>query len=282
MKENELIYLEDGRRVAIDRSVGVVMLCYAKLNNEIYILINERGTKTSEFKLKWNLPSGYLNWDETGEEAAIRETVEETGILIPLELVKEIEHSTLPSENRQNVIFRYAAEVPSDYMDKCLTSQDENEVKNIMWINLNELDTVEWAFNQKETIARMLDKIMESDPQESLKNGRLTLSYYQSSILKEMLFSNKEDAYEFDCALTNYLNNPKAINEFKMAGNYPSLNAMQRAIETNEFQNQLGRESERLILACENMACGNNGINEDDCYRIPLMYIFNKIYKNDN
>lgn len=108
------------------------------------------------------------------------------------------------------------------------------------------------------------------------------LEYTQSSILKEMLFSNKEDAYEFDCALIHYLNNPKAINEFKMAGNYPSINAMQRAIETNEFQNQLGRESERLILACENMVCGNNGINEDDCYRIPLMYIFNKIYKNDN
>lgn len=45
-------------------------------------------------------------------------------------------------------------------MNKCLTSQDSNEVKNIMWINLNELDTIEWAFNQKETIVRMLDKIM--------------------------------------------------------------------------------------------------------------------------
>lgn len=163
MKENELIYLQDGRRVAIDRSVGVVMLCYCKINDEIYILINKRGTKTSEFKLKWNLPSGYLNWDESGEEAAIRETVEETGISIPLELVKEIEHSTSPSENRQNVIFRYVAEVPSDYMNKCLTSQDSNEVKSIMWINLKELDTIEWAFNQKETIIRILNKIYKND-----------------------------------------------------------------------------------------------------------------------
>lgn len=158
-RENELITLADGRRIAIDRSVGVVMLCYTKLNNETYILINERGTKTSEFKLVWNLPSGYLNWDENGEEAAIRETFEETGILIPVELVKEIEHSTSPSENRQNVIFRYAAEVPSDYMNKSLISQDENEVNDIMWINLNELDTVEWAFNQRETIERMLSKL---------------------------------------------------------------------------------------------------------------------------
>lgn len=115
-----------------------------------------------------------------------------------------------------------------------------------------------------------------------MKHKTLTITYYYSNIIKEMLFSNEEDADEFDNALEDYLNNPKAIKEFKMAGNYPSINAMQRAIETNEFQNQLGRESERLMLACENMVCGNNGINEDDCYRIPLMYIFNKIYKNDN
>lgn len=159
MRENELIYLQDGRRVAIDRSVGVVMLCYTKKNGNIYILVNQRGTKTSEFKLKWNLPSGYLNWDEDGKEAAVRETVEETGIDIPLDLVKEVEHSTDPKENRQNVIFRYAVEVPSDYMEKTLSSQDPNEVKRIKWISLNDLDSVEWAFNQKETINRMIKKI---------------------------------------------------------------------------------------------------------------------------
>lgn len=158
MKESELIVLQDGRKVAIDRSVGVVMLCYTIKDNNIYILVNQRGTKTSEFKLKWNLPSGYLNWDECGEEAAVRETFEETGIKIPIELVKEIEHSTNPKENRQNVIFRYIAKVPSNYMEKTLLSQDSNEVKNIMWISLNDLDSIEWAFNQKETINRIFNK----------------------------------------------------------------------------------------------------------------------------
>lgn len=274
MKENELIYLEDGRRVAIDRSVGVVMLCYTKLNDDIYILVNKRGAKTSEFALKWNLPSGYLNWNESGEEAAIRETIEETGISIPLELVKEIEHSTKPSENRQNVIFRYVAEVPSDYMNKELKSQDSNEVNSIMWINIKDINTVEWAFNQKETILRLLSKLM--------KHKTLTITYYHSNILEEMLFSSQEDADEFDNALKDYLNNPKAIYEFQVSGKYPSIQAMERAIEANEFQETLGTESERLILACENMASGFNGVSEDDCYRIPLMYIFNKIYKHDN
>lgn len=115
-----------------------------------------------------------------------------------------------------------------------------------------------------------------------MKHKTLTITYYHSNLIEEMLFDSKEDADEFDNALKDYLNNPKTINEFKMAGNYPSINAMKRAIETNEFQNELGIESERLILACENMVSGFNGANENDCYRIPLMYVFNKIYKNDN
>lgn len=160
-RENELITLPDGRRVAIDRSVGVVMLCYTIVDENIFILVNKRGTKTSEFKSKWNLPSGYLNWDESGEEAARRETLEETGIYIPTYLIQEVEHSTLPIENRQNVIFRYAAKVPNDYMEKKLKAHDSEEVDNIKWINFNELNTVEWAFNQKETIERMLSKLIK-------------------------------------------------------------------------------------------------------------------------
>ena len=103
-----------------------------------------------------------MNWDEDGKEAAVRETVEETGINIPLDLVKEVEHSTDPKENRQNVIFKYAVEVPSDYMEKTLSSQDSNEVNRIMWISLNDLDSVEWAFNQKETINRIIKKIEDN------------------------------------------------------------------------------------------------------------------------
>ena len=161
-RENELVTLADGRRVAIDRSVGVVMLCYTIMDDDVYILVNKRGTETSEFKPKWNLPSGYLNWNETGEEAAVRETFEETNIAVPIEWVKEVEHSTSPKENRQNVIFRYAAEVPNDYMCKPLAAQDSEEVANIKWISFDELDTVEWAFDQKGTIERIISRLTGS------------------------------------------------------------------------------------------------------------------------
>lgn len=158
-KENELVYLEDGRRIAIDRSVGVVMLCFTKKNGNIYILCNQRGNNTSEYKNYWNLPSGYLNWGETGEEASIRETLEETGIEIPIELVKEIEHSTSPLENRQNVIFRYYSIISSDHLLDRLVPKDRKEVISIKWINIFELNKYKFAFNQEKTIKRIINKV---------------------------------------------------------------------------------------------------------------------------
>lgn len=73
-----------------------------------------------------------------------------------------MEHSTSPKENRQNVIFRYAAEVPNDYMRKPLAAQDSEEVANIKWISFDELDTVEWAFDQKGTIERIISRLTGS------------------------------------------------------------------------------------------------------------------------
>lgn len=161
-KESELVTLSDGRKVAIDRSVGIVMLAYVELDGNIYILANKRGKKTSEFKQQWNLPSGYLNWNETGEEGAIRETLEETGIDIPLDLVSEIEHSTSPKENRQNVIFRYIAKLPDKFLEKDFKAIDSEEVNEIAWINYHDLDNYEWAFNQKETIIRIISNVKEN------------------------------------------------------------------------------------------------------------------------
>ena len=48
--KNEIIILSDGRKVAIDRSVGVVLLAYIIKENSIYILFNNRGKRTSEYK----------------------------------------------------------------------------------------------------------------------------------------------------------------------------------------------------------------------------------------
>lgn len=115
-----------------------------------------------------------------------------------------------------------------------------------------------------------------------MKHKTLTITYYISNIIKEMLFSNEEDAEFFDNVLTEYLNNPDAIAEFK-APKYASIQAVKYAINNDTFVHQLqGVHSELLIEACENMVDGSNGFNSNDCYKLPLMYIFNKVYKNNH
>lgn len=160
--KNEIIVLPDGTKVAKDRSVGVVLLVASETDDgEVFVLCNQRGKRTSDSKLKWNLPSGYLDWDETGEEGARRECLEECGLDIPLEYIIEAEHSTSPKENRQNVIFRYLAYIleGEDFiMEKSLipTSTEPDEVRNVMWISLNDLDKYDFAWGQVETIRRII------------------------------------------------------------------------------------------------------------------------------
>lgn len=159
--KNEIIILNDGRKVAIDRSVGLVLIPIIKKDNEIFILCNKRGKRTSECKELWNLPSGYLDWDESGEEGAVRECFEECGIKIPLELVKEVEHSTKPTENRQNIIFRYIAELPESYLNLELSFKNSefNEVTDIKWIKFSEINNYNFAWTQLETIKRIVNNL---------------------------------------------------------------------------------------------------------------------------
>ena len=103
-KESQLIETELGR-IAKDRSVGVVLFVWW-LNHkkkQLEFLICKRGTKTTEYKNAWNLPSGYLNWNETGEEGAARECWEECGVEIDPKDITLAEVSTKPDDNqRQN------------------------------------------------------------------------------------------------------------------------------------------------------------------------------------
>lgn len=157
--ENELITLEDGRKVAIDRSVGVVMLCITADFEKV--LVCKRGKKTSEYKESWNLPSGYLGWYETAKEAAIRETLEETGINLENYRVEELEHSTDPRENRQNVLFRFGCIVSPGIVNLEIPGpQDREEILEVKWINVNDIDSLgPWAFGQDITVKRLIEKI---------------------------------------------------------------------------------------------------------------------------
>ncbi len=59
-------------------SVTVDMVVYAFFDNQLQVLLIERGGEP--FKDQWALPGGFINMDESLEEAARRELEEETGV----------------------------------------------------------------------------------------------------------------------------------------------------------------------------------------------------------
>lgn len=82
--ENECVKTEDGRTVFLSRSSAVCVVVAAELpSGRRYYLLSQRGENTPDYQYHWNLICGYVDYDETLSEAAIREVWEETGFYIP-------------------------------------------------------------------------------------------------------------------------------------------------------------------------------------------------------
>lgn len=143
-----------------NRGVGVVTLVMTFINGKAHILANQRGDKTSEQGLLWNLPSGYLDWNETAEMAAVREIKEECGVEIAPSELTELEHSTDPAENRQNIMFRYIAVVEAERL-RNFKAMDADEVREIRLIPLSDIEQYKWAWEQNRKIYRLINKYNE-------------------------------------------------------------------------------------------------------------------------
>ena len=162
MKDNELVELKCGKKIYHSRSIAVTgMIIKKDIYDNIYILANKRGIGAADNHGKWNMPCGYIGWDETTEEAVSREVFEETGYDIPANLFKLFGVNSNPSENHQNVTLRYVVEANKTedlyFMDidvniHNLKGGELNEVEEIDWIKLDDVDNYDWAFNHDKII----------------------------------------------------------------------------------------------------------------------------------
>lgn len=140
------------------RSVAVATAVMIKDGGEWYVLANERGSGTPDYQGYWNLPCGYLDYNETAEEAAMREVYEETGI--KCQNIKNIGHSTSPNENRQNVCFFFISFLSGsiDNYQFSKENMEEGEVGGIKWVPVSDADSVKWAFDHDVLIQKILNK----------------------------------------------------------------------------------------------------------------------------
>lgn len=147
--------IKDGKEYWISRSMATVTFIFNVDDNfDKFVLAVKRGKGAADNIGKWCCPCGYLDFDETLQECAVREVHEETGFLIKPNNLKLFYINSNPEDSkRQNVTARFKAFV-DDMQTQNLTTEfsEKDEVEEIRWINLKELDDFEWAFNHKKII----------------------------------------------------------------------------------------------------------------------------------
>lgn len=172
-RENERVELHDGRVIYLSRSVAVAIQLHAIIDNEQYVLICKRGPEAMGGAGKWCLPCGYLDWDESGEQAVIRELWEETNVsfqdfIFDIHSKVKISHLHHPwkvvsdpqIDERQNVTLHHGTVVirtNTMLPTPSIKNAELGELEDVRWIKISELDSYDFAFNHNSRIKEFIN-----------------------------------------------------------------------------------------------------------------------------
>lgn len=149
-----------GKEFWYSRSVATTCAVFAKNANDKWcVLANRRGEGTPDYQGYWNIVCGYLEHDVSGEENSQKEILEECGVFVPLDKIIFYGVSSSPSENKQNVSLRYVAMLDNKCEEYELSNEksEENEVSDIKWIPIDEIEQYKWAFNHLDLLKNIIE-----------------------------------------------------------------------------------------------------------------------------
>lgn len=170
-KNFKITALEDNKEYWISRACAVVVFVIGEDKEKVNpkLLVSKRGPGCPDHIGKWAFTCGYLDWDESLEQAAQRELYEELGLLLPIESFKIFSIQSDPKQDaRQNVTIRFRVTLKEEELQKMLDTGEINkhswsrggesgEVDDIKLIPLSEVDNYEWAFNHRQLIDRLFN-----------------------------------------------------------------------------------------------------------------------------
>lgn len=152
-------YVSGEKKILFDgRYTCVSGFFFTIINHQLCVLANKRGKGTPDYQGYWNCPCGYLERYETAAQGIQRETLEECGYFIPLDKIKMNSIETDPaSSNKGNVTIRHKAFIDNrdiTWTDDHITGE-KDEVDQVKWIPVKDIDNYQWAFNHKEVIKKL-------------------------------------------------------------------------------------------------------------------------------
>jgi len=165
----------------VSRSSSVSLYLFCKnQNGEWCLLANQRGNNTPRGG-KWNVVCGFLDYGETLEHAAVRECFEECGIKIRSNILKNC--GTNSKYEVVNTRFCGVLDGTVDTYPPSLANcenngEDNQEIQNVAWIPLSELNNYNFVNGQIESAINLAETIL---PQNELNsNNKLFKEFFAS------------------------------------------------------------------------------------------------------
>lgn len=154
----------NGKIYWVSRSVTVSLCAFCKDEHGNWcVLANQRGPGCKTSPGLWNIPSGFLDYGESAEDAAAREVWEETGVDIPTSVPFRL-LGTRADSNSENVSMAYTCVLDGTTKDYPLSAEncEPGEVSDIRWIPiispngqiLKDCFKYKWCRNPKVIIGR--------------------------------------------------------------------------------------------------------------------------------
>lgn len=155
-----------GKTMWYSRSCAVACFVFCKNRlGQWHVLANQRGFGCPNYQFYWNCCCGFLDMNETIEQACIRECQEETGIKLKLSDLNFYGINSTPKGN-QNITIRYYAELDGctiEQLPPMITNQGEkDEVNAVAWIPIKDVNNEKylWAFGHKNIIREIYNNII--------------------------------------------------------------------------------------------------------------------------
>jgi 8-oxo-dGTP diphosphatase len=133
-------------------AVTVDIILFTKEKEDIFVLLIQRGNPP--FENMWAFPGGFVEINETLEDAAMRELKEETGIT-GIKLIQFSAFGAIDRDPRQRTIsVVFTGFVPS----KNIYYSAADDAKNVAWFNIKEIDKL--AFDHSGILEKAVNDLL--------------------------------------------------------------------------------------------------------------------------